>query len=208
MLLLTGFAPFGGRERNPSAEAAASAAAALAEDGRPARAVTLPVSFARAWDALAEAVAAAEAEGAPVTAVVALGQAAGRRAVTPERVAVNLADTEQPDEDGEAPRGEPIVVQGPTARADRLGVDRAVAALRTAGVPAAPSLSAGTFVCNALAYRLLGWAQQRRVPAGFVHLPLAPGQALEGTQPTLADDLQARAARVLGEVALAAARTG
>jgi len=206
VLLLTGFAPFGGRDRNPSAEATRAAAHDLADEGLAVRALELTVGFDAAWDELATALEQSAAEGAPVTAVVALGQAAGRRAVTPERFAVNLAHAREPDELGHAPTGTPLEPEGPTARADRLGVDRSVDALRAAGVPAAASLSAGTFVCNALAYRLLGWAEAHAVPAGFAHLPLTPGQALEGEQPTLAEELQARAVTVLGRVALAASQ--
>jgi pyroglutamyl-peptidase len=48
-----------------------------------------------------------------------------------------------------------------------------VAALRSAGAPAAPSDTAGRFVCNAVLYHSLTGAADARYagPLGFVHLP-------------------------------------
>ena len=47
-----------------------------------------------------------------------------------------------------------------------------------AGVPAALSQTAGTFVCNHVFYGLMHHLRRRRkVGAGFMHLPLLPEQA-------------------------------
>jgi pyroglutamyl-peptidase len=50
-----------------------------------------------------------------------------------------------------------------------------VRALQASGAPAAPSDSAGTYVCNAVLYGTLDWAATARHtgPVGFVHLPTA-----------------------------------
>ena len=51
--------------------------------------------------------------------------------------------------------------------------DACIEAVRAAGVPAAVSYTAGTFVCNHLMYALLHWCG-RHAPdtrAGFMHVP-------------------------------------
>jgi pyroglutamyl-peptidase len=53
-----------------------------------------------------------------------------------------------------------------------------LAALHDAGVPATISHTAGTYVCNHLAYAMLHWtARKRGVRAGFIHIPWLPVQA-------------------------------
>jgi pyroglutamyl-peptidase len=54
-----------------------------------------------------------------------------------------------------------------------------VAALRAAGHPAGLSLSAGSYVCNAVLYALLERLEPLGVPAGFLHLPRADVWPLE-----------------------------
>jgi pyroglutamyl-peptidase len=69
-----------------------------------------------------------------------------------------------------------------------LPVKAIVAALRGAGVPAGLSLSAGSFVCNAVFFALLErLARRDGVRGGFAHLPLLPEQAAQHPGlPTLA----------------------
>lgn len=165
-VLLTGFSPFDDARCNPSVEAVALVAAAW---DRPERLVTatLPVAFARARDELARLVT----EHAPAL-VVATGLAGGRAGLTVERVAVNLADARIPDDDGYRPAGEPLDPTGPDAYLLRGPVKAAAAAAIAAGAPAGMSLTAGAYVCNAVAYHLGSWSRAaagRR--AAFVHVP-------------------------------------
>lgn len=129
----------------------------------------LPVTFA---DAAATLLALVE-EHHPCL-VVATGLADGRDAVTPERVAVNLADARIPDNAGAQPLDEPVVAGGPAAYFSTLPVKAIGAALAEVGHPVALSHSAGTFVCNHVFYALLHHLEGRDGPAaGFVHLPAA-----------------------------------
>lgn len=134
----------------------------------------LPTVFGLAAE---RAVAAAEA--LQPDAIVCLGQAAGRHAVTPERLAVNRMDASQPDNAGYQPCGEAIEPGGPGVCFSTLPNEALVNAIRAEGVPAALSDSAGTFVCNSLLYAMLRWAarQGKAIPCGFVHLP-RPDEAL------------------------------
>jgi len=165
-VLLTGFSPFDGAARNPSADAVALVEAAW---DRPEHLVvaTLPVAFARAPGELARLAAA----HSPAL-VVATGLAGGRRDLSVERVAVNLADARIPDDDGHRPAGEPLDPDGPDAYLLRGPVKAAAAAATAAGAAASTSLTAGAYVCNAVAYALGAWergAAGRR--AAFVHVP-------------------------------------
>lgn len=183
-ILLTAFEPFGGERLNPSWEVAQRL------DGRrmgraTVRAVLLPVHCARA----ADAVTAAIAELKPV-AVVGLGQAAGRFGLSLEQVALNLADERPVPEIESGLNGKPVVVDGPDAYFTRLPLKPIIEALRQREVPAATSLSAGVYVCNTVMYAVLHALRRRpRVPAGFIHLPYANGQATRRAAASMSLDL-------------------
>lgn len=178
-LLVTGFEPFGGEARNPSQEIA------LALDGRtieghPVIAAVLPCVFGSSLDTLRHLLR----RHRPAL-VVCLGQAAGRREITPERVAVNLDDARIPDNAGAQPLDTPVVARAPVAYWSTLPVKAIVAALRGRGIPAAVSHTAGTFVCNHVFYGLMhALRRSRTTRGGFIHVPLVPEQALDN-QPSL-----------------------
>jgi pyroglutamyl-peptidase len=164
-------------------------------------AAELPCAFGESIDALRAAVRAADPE-----LVVCLGQAGSRPGVTVERVALNIDDARIPDNAGRRPVDEPVVPGGPAAYFSTLPVKACVAALRSAGVPAAVSHTAGTFVCNHVAYGLahLIATELPQVRGGFVHVPWAPEQVTDGTAPALEP---ATVARGLGALLLTAATT-
>lgn len=114
-------------------------------------------------------------------AVVCAGQAGGRCAVTVERLAVNVDDFSIPDNGGYQPRNLPIVEGGPDAYLSTLPIQEMVEAMRRAGVPAAISNSAGTYVCNHVMYGVAHYLAQHRPTArsGFIHIPYLPQQVLD-----------------------------
>jgi pyroglutamyl-peptidase len=174
-VLLTGFEPFAGDRANPSGEAVRLVADRW--DG-PELLVTdvLPVAFGAAADRMRALIARHEPD-----VVVATGLAGGRSAVTPERVAINLADARIPDNSGSQPIDEPVVAGGPDARFATLPVKAIAAAIVGAGIPSAVSYSAGTFVCNDVMYVALDEASRRDgMRAGFIHVPWATGQSSHG----------------------------
>lgn len=199
-VLITGFAPFGGESVNPSWQAA-SLVAAEPPAGLTVTAAELPCVFGEAIPALREAVLASTPD-----LVLCMGQAGGRPGVTVERVGVNVDDARIPDNAGNQPIDEPVVPGGPAAYFSTLPVKACVAAMREAGVPAAVSNTAGTFVCNHVAYGLghLIATEFPHVRGGFVHVPWAPEQVTDGTAPVLEPATVARGVRAL---LLAAART-
>lgn len=135
--------------------------------------VTLPVSFSRAWSTLKQAI-----DQCRPTTVLSLGQADSRDKISIERVALNWQDARILDGDGKQPVDEPIQTLGPLALPARLPTRSLVSALSAVGLPAELSYFAGTYVCNALMYDLLYWAEQKGCQAGFVHFPLLVDQKL------------------------------
>lgn len=199
-VLLTGFEPFGGDARNPSGEAVGDVARRW---DRPERLVTavLPVAF----DAAADALRALIAEHSP-DVVVATGLAGGRAHVTPERVAINLRDARIPDNDGAQPVDEPSVPGGPAAYFASLPTKAIARAIGDAGIPAAVSHTAGTFVCNHIMYVAADAAAARTgMRAGFLHIPWSDETAPDGAPSLPAADI-ARALDVAVRTALDVAR--
>ena len=171
-VLLSGFAPFDGAQTNEPWEAVRAAVPALVARGVDAEAVELPVEFGAGSALLAEAVRALRP-----SLVVAVGLAAGRSAITPERVAINLRDARIPDNAGASPVDEPVVPGAPVGRFSTLPIKAMVAALAADGVPAAVSQTAGTYVCNdvfyALQHLLATEPALEGIRGGFVHVPAA-----------------------------------
>jgi pyroglutamyl-peptidase len=113
--------------------------------------------------------------------VICVGQAGGRAAITPERVAINVDDARIPDNAGAQPVDRPVVRGGPAAYFSTLPVKAIVAALRAAGLPSEVSQTAGTFVCNHVFYGLMHALRKRKdLRGGFIHVPFLPEQAQKG----------------------------
>ena len=174
-VLLTGFEPFNNETINPAWEAVRTLDGWQGE-GFVVAALQLPCVFGRSNDVLAEAIGRLRP-----ALIIAVGQAGGRSELAFERVAVNLNDAPIPDNASVQPIDEMIEADGPAAYFSTLPVKAIVHALRAAGLPAALSYSAGTFVCNhvfyGLMHRLACDPAQAGVRAGFVHIPFLPLQA-------------------------------
>lgn len=170
--LVTGFEPFGGERVNPSREIA------LALDGQTIAAhrivgAVLPTEFDKSLAALR----ALLRRHRPAL-VLALGQAGGRAEISLERVAINLIDARIKDNAGVQPIDRRVIRGAPNAYFTKLPVKAMLARLREAGIAAALSQSAGTFVCNQVFFGLAhALARNARARGGFIHVPYLPEQA-------------------------------
>jgi pyroglutamyl-peptidase len=193
--LVTGFEPYGGMNLNPSAEIARRLDGAKI-GGVPVVGRLLPVDIAKLEEALKTALS-----GLDPVAVILLGLAPGETCIRLERVALNLADFPIPDNAGAKARDQVLDRQGDTALASRLPLRAIETRLLGMGIPTRLSESAGTYLCNASMYRVLSWLP-RRVPCGFIHLPLLPAQVAIGLesganpQPSMAFPVQRRAIEI------------
>jgi pyroglutamyl-peptidase len=170
-MLLTGFESYGGRSLNPAEQVvkrlAGSQIRGVQVIGR-----TLPVAYRE----LEPRVAQLLKEIRP-RAVICLGLWPGTPMLRLERIAVNIADFEIPDNLGLMTRG-PVVEGGAEAYLSRLPIHAIQDRLLEAGIPARLSASAGTFLCNALMYHALRACAEHApaAPCGFIHLPYLPEQ--------------------------------
>ena len=168
-ILITGFQPFGGQSVNPAWEAVRKLPDVLGD--KVLWKLEIPVTFGGAFDAV-------EAKAAEVDpdVILCVGQAGGRDAVTPERIAVNLQDASIPDNAGNQPVDLPVVADGANAYFTSLPVKAMAAAARALDIPCRLSCTAGTYVCNDVFYRLLHRYRDTGKRVGFVHVPFLPEQ--------------------------------
>ena len=178
-ILLTGFEPFGGAERNPSWEAVRLVPDAVG--GHEVRRLRLPVEYGNAAALLRAEIARLHPD-----IVISVGVANGRKAVTPELVAVNYRFASIPDNAGVSHRGDAIALDGPAAYMTSLPVHDMIAAVNAAGIPAQLSLSAGAYVCNDVYYALLGCEGEFGHKGLFVHVPGEEAVAVEDMARALA----------------------
>ena len=172
-LLITGFDPFGGADRNPSREAVMALPDVIGDY------TLFKLEIPTVFGLAAETVLRAAADLRP-DAILCVGQAGGRANITPEVVAINLREASIPDNHGNQPRNTPVAENAPAAYFSTLPVRHMVEAVKAAGVPCALSYSAGVFVCNDLLYTLLHHYDGTPVRVAFVHIPYLPEQAGEG----------------------------
>ena len=181
-LLITGFDPFGGATVNPSREAVMALPDRIGDWML--TKLEVPTVFGQA----ADRVLTLARELTP-DAIICVGQAGGRAAVTPEVVAINLREAAIPDNAGNQPQNTPVVEGGPAAYFATLPVRDMVAAIKAADLPATLSYTAGAFVCNDLLYSLLYEFKETDIKIGFIHVPFLPEQAKEGVPSMALDDI-------------------
>ena len=173
-VLLTGFAPFGGDDVNPSQAVMRALDGAILAGHRIAG-LELPVAFGDSLRVLRQAISRTR----PVL-VACLGQAGGRAAISLERVAINVDDARIPDNAGAQPVDAPVVPGGPAAYFTTLPIKAMSLALAEAGIAASVSQTAGTYVCNHVFYGLMHTLRRRPgVRGGFIHVPWSEEQAAQ-----------------------------
>ena len=180
-ILLTAFDPFGGETINPSLEAINLVPDQI--DDITVIKLEVPTVFDKSINVVVEAI-----EKHQPDAVVCIGQAGGRTAITPERIAINIDDAGIPDNENNQPIDRFIRADGPAAYFSTLPIKAMVASMREADIPAKISNTAGTFVCNHLMYGLLYTLDKHypHIKGGFVHVPYVPSQVRGRPLPAMA----------------------
>lgn len=167
-VLVTGFEPFGGSEVNSSWETAVRVGQ-LAPKGVCMETLLLPVSFMRAGKKIREALKEKRTD-----VLVMLGQRGKGESIDIERIAINMMNASNPDNDGYHPQEQTIVDGGEAAYFSNLPVKTLRDALLHRGIPARVSNSAGLYVCNSTYYNALNeiYDQGLSTKALFLHLPI------------------------------------
>ena len=181
-ILVTGFDPFGSDKINPAIEAVKK----LPDTIKGAKIIKLeiPTVFNKSAQVVHQAIVKEQPDY-----VLNVGQAGGRSALTPERVAININDGRVPDNDGYQPLDEPIQPDGDTAYFTQLPIKAMAKAIRAAGLPAIVSNTAGTYVCNHIFYQVqyMRTKEFPKLKAGFIHIPFLPEQVItRPNQPSMA----------------------
>jgi pyroglutamyl-peptidase len=165
--LITGFEPFGGESINSSQE---TVNAVASDEFGEIEVVTdiLPVSFNRVENALCELIDENDPD-----VVIMLGQSGLSDCIKIERVALNLMDSVNGDNDGYTPDEETICPDAPPAYFTQLPVKKLRDCLIQSGIPAKTSSSAGLYVCNRTYFAALHHIAStgRNTKAVFIHLP-------------------------------------
>ncbi|MDZ4282167.1 MAG: pyroglutamyl-peptidase I [Hydrogenophaga sp.] len=173
-ILLTGFDAFGGATLNPS-WLAVKALHGRQILGHTVVAAQLPTVF----DASLKTLNALLKQHQPAL-VICVGQAGGRKAISLERVAINVNDAPIADNAGGQPVDTPVKPGAPAAHFTSLPIKAMLTALQTEGIAVEVSQTAGTFVCNHVFYGLMHELATRRAlkhtRGGFIHVPWLPEQ--------------------------------
>lgn len=196
-ILVTGFDPFEQEPINPSWEAVRRLPDVIA--GAEIVKLEIPTVFGRSAAVVHDAIVEHDPD-----VILSVGQAGGRFAISPERVAINIDDGRIEDNDGYQPIDATIQDDGPSAYFTSLPVKAMVTAMKAAGVPAVVSNTAGTYVCNHIMYQVL-YMIDREFPgktSGFVHVPYIPQQVVDkpGTPAMSIADMTSALAAGLGAI--------
>ena len=109
--------------------------------------------------------------------LIMLGQAGSSDKVRLERIAINMMDARNADNDGFIPDEEPINTETPVALFTNTDIKQLYNAIVEQSIPVKISNSCGLYVCNRIYYEALMLCNEiNKMKAIFVHLPLYDGQ--------------------------------
>ena len=170
-IIITGFKPFMSHDVNPTEEIISILPGQIY--GNEIIRLLLPVEFDNSFDVLKEAIIKYKPN-----VVIALGLAGNRKAISLERVAINVDHSTAPDNIGNTPNHKTIIKSGKNAYFSKLPLDEIVLKLKQKNINVEISNTAGTYVCNNLFYHLMNYIEENNlnIKAGFVHVPLMDEQ--------------------------------
>lgn len=170
-ILITGFEPFGSNDEN-SSWVVANKVATQNTSGIDIALELMPVSFRSVAKTLRTAVTRQNPD-----LLIMLGQAGSSDKVRLERIAINMMDARNADNDGFIPDEEPINTETPVALFTNTDIKQLYNAIAEQSIPVKISNSCGLYVCNRIYYEALMLCNEiNKMKAIFVHLPLYDGQ--------------------------------
>jgi pyroglutamyl-peptidase len=174
VVLVTGFEPFGSYSMNPSQVIAETLNGSMFADAN-IIGIVLPVNFTTSVERAVEAI-----ELYHPNVVISLGLNAKADKIEIEKIGVNIK--RYPLEDGRWSFPRFLEKRSPLLRITSLSTVDMVRKIQDAGIPAKQSFFAGTYICNALFYGLLGYGkdQSLNTSIGFIHVPLLDSQDPQG----------------------------
>jgi pyroglutamyl-peptidase len=199
-VLISGFEPFGKMKINPTEELLKEAEKFEIEDVKIST-ILLPVNYDECAEELIK-----KMDDIQPDVVISCGLAAGRTAITPERIGINVKDTGSgdpyPDNKGNMPIDELIDDDGADGLFATLPNRLIEKMLKELDIPSAVSNSAGTFICNNTLYAVLNHIRKNNldIKAGFIHFPASTEMsALNPSLPSLPQETMNKALKVIVE---------
>jgi pyroglutamyl-peptidase len=170
VVLVTGFEPFGTHDINPSQLIAETLNGSIISNAS-VIGIVLPVNFSTSVEKAKEAIALFHPD-----VVISLGLNAKATGVEIEKIGVNMK--RYPLENGRWSFPRRIDSKGPFLRITSLKTSGIVRKIHEADIPVKQSYFAGSYICNALFYEVLGYVKDQNLPisVGFLHMPLLDSQ--------------------------------
>ena len=174
-IIVTGFEAFHKNGENPTEEVIKLLPRSI--KGHNIIPLLLPVLYEESFNILLEKLQDVDAD-----VIILLGLAGGRKGITPERVAINIADASIPDNNGVLHQDKKIIEDGKNAYFATLPIKDIVSKLQEKHIDTYISNSAGAYVCNDIMYRTLHYIETYNfnIKAGFIHVPFMDEQDSRG----------------------------
>lgn len=165
-ILLTGFEPFGTVQDNPSHRIVEHIVAQNHTD-----IVThiFPVDYVKAGKQLKALITEHQPQ-----AIVLLGVAQSRNAISLERIAINVNDAKIPDNMGNYKIDKRIIEDAPVAYWSTLPLQKMYMAIEKTEIAVKMTYHAGAYLCNHVFYiarHTLETNGNNSIPCGFIHVP-------------------------------------
>lgn len=188
-ILLTGYEPFLDFKRNPSLEAC-KLLEGMDYDGYEVAVEELPMRYKEIQDIIRRLV-----DKHKPAAVIATGVSSKAPDICVERVAINVGSADGGPNFGYDTLDQVLNPNGPAAYWSTLPIRDIVEAIKKTGIPARISNSAGTQGCNLVFYHLMDYLAEKELdtPAGFIHIPRLPENAVSIINPSMSLLTSARA---------------
>ena len=165
-ILITGFEPFNNDIINSSWEVIKRLPDSI--NGYKINKLLLPVKFEESSKIVIE-----KANKLKVKYIICVGQAKGRKYITPEMKAINLKS----DNYTSKKECNYILSTGPKYYYSSIDVNKIYNSINNAGIKCNISNDAGTYVCNDLFFNLLHYYNNTNIKVSFIHIPILEEQA-------------------------------
>jgi pyroglutamyl-peptidase len=129
------------------------------------------------------------------SAIIATGLSSMAPDICVERVAINVGSADGGPNFGYDTLDQVLNPDGPAAYWSTLPIRDIVEAIKETGIPARISNTAGTQGCNLVFYHLMDCLaeKQKEIPAGFIHIPRLPENAVGLQTPSMSLETSTKA---------------
>ena len=191
-ILLTGYEPFLDFKRNPSTEAC-KLLAGKTFDGYKVVVEELPMRYKEVRTLIRGLIYKHNP-----AAVISTGVSSLAPDICVERVAINVGSADGGPNFGFDRLDQVLNPDGPAAYWSTLPIREIVGKINAEGIPSRISNTAGTQGCNLVFYHLMDYVAeiQLGIPAGFIHVPRLPENAVETRNPSMSLESSTKALEI------------